>query len=71
MKEQITRTLQALFESMREKHLTNAKILMENGVGVAEHPDILATIEEELSRAAEYDDKLEMLVRLKDTVPRI
>lgn len=71
MKEQITRTLQALFESMRDKHLTNSKILMEQGVGVAEHPDILATIEEELGRAAEYDDKLEMLGRLKDTVPRI
>lgn len=71
MKEQITLTLQALFESMRDRHLTNAKILMEQGVGVAEHPDILGTIEEELGRAAEYDDKLEMLGRVRDNKPRI
>ena len=71
MKEQITHSLNALFVSMRDRHITNAKILMEQGVGVAEHPDVLGTIEEELGRAAEYQDKLEMLERLKDNVPRI
>lgn len=71
MKEQITHSLSALFVSMRDRHITNAKILMEQGVGVAEHPDVLGTIEEELGRAAEYQDKLEMLERLKDNVPRI
>ena len=71
MKEQITKSLNALFESMRDRHLTNAKILMEQGVGVAEHPDVLGTIEEELGRAAEYQDKLEMLNLLKDNVPRL
>lgn len=71
MKEQITHSLGALFVSMRDRHITNAKILMEQGVGVAEHPDVLGTIEEELGRAAEYQDKLEMLERLKDNVPRI
>ena len=71
MKEQITHTMNAYFESMRDKHLTNAKILMENGVGVAEQPDVLRTIEEELGRAAEYQDKLEMLDRLRDNIPRI
>ena len=71
MKEQITHSLSALFVSMRDRHITNAKILMEQGVGVAEHPDVLGTIEEELGRAAEYQDKLEMLERLKDNIPRI
>lgn len=71
MKEQITHSLGALFVSMRDRHITNAKILMEQGVGVAEHPDVLGTIEEELGRAAEYQDKLEMLERLKDNIPRI
>lgn len=71
MKEQITKSLDALFQSMRDRHLTNVRILMEQGVGVAEHPDVLGTIEEELGRAAEYQDKLEMLGRLKDNVPRL
>ena len=30
-------------------------------MGVAEHPDIMETIEKELGIIAEYDDKLEML----------
>lgn len=71
MEEQITSSLNALFVSMRDRHLTNVRVLMSKGVGVAEHPDILGTIEEELGRAAEYQDKLEMLDRLKVPVPRI
>jgi hypothetical protein len=35
--------------------------LLENPVGVAEHPDIMETIEKELGMIAEYHDKLEML----------
>ena len=34
---------------------------MNNPVGVAEHPDILNTIEKEIEIMAEYDDKLEIL----------
>ena len=34
---------------------------MNNTVGVAEHPDIMETIEKELDIIAEYDDKLEIL----------
>jgi hypothetical protein len=34
---------------------------MENGVGVAEHPDIMETIEKELAIIAEYEDKLAVL----------
>ena len=34
---------------------------MKNPAGVAEHPDIMETIEKELGIIAEYDDKLEVL----------
>ena len=34
---------------------------MKNPVGVAEHPDTMATIEEELGKIAEYKDKLAAL----------
>ena len=34
---------------------------LENTVGVAEHPDIMDTIEKELAIIAEYDDKLNVL----------
>ena len=55
-------------ESMRKyligqisKHKINARVFLKNPVGVAEHPDIVATIEEELGKISEYKDKLEAL----------
>ena len=44
-----------------EKHRINVEVLLENSVGVAEHPDIMDTIEKELAIIAEYDDKLSVL----------
>ena len=45
-----------------EKHRINIENLsLEKGVGVAEHPDIMDTIEKELEIMAEYDDKLSVL----------
>ena len=49
------------FKAHIEKHRINIEILLENGVGVAEHPDIMETIEKELEIMAEYDDKLSIL----------
>ena len=49
------------FKAHIEKHRVNVEILLENGVGVAEHPDIMETIEKELEIIAEYDDKLSIL----------
>jgi len=49
------------FKAHIEKHRVNVEILLENGVGVAEHPDIMETIEKELEIIAEYHDKVEML----------
>ena len=49
------------FEAHIEKHRVNVETLLEKGVGVAEHPDIMDTIEKELGIIAEYDDKLEVL----------
>ena len=46
------------FEAHIAKHKVNIDVLMENGVGVAEHPDIMDTIEKELAIIAEYEDKL-------------
>ena len=49
------------FEAHIEKHRINVEILLENQVGVAEHPDIIETIEKELALISEYEDKLEVL----------
>ena len=44
-----------------EKHKTNVEVLLQKTAGIAEHPDILETIEKELKIIAEYDDEIEML----------
>ena len=49
------------FEAHIEKHRVNVEILLKNTVGVAEHADILDTVEKELVIIAEYDDKLSVL----------
>jgi len=49
------------FKAHIEKHRINVENLLENGVGVAEHADIMDTIEKELEIMAEYDDKLSIL----------
>ena len=49
------------FEAHIKKHVVNVENLMINTVGVAEHPDIMDTIEKELAVIAEYDDKLSVL----------
>tara|TARA_E500000318_G_scaffold61537_1_gene57101 strand:- start:210 stop:419 length:210 start_codon:yes stop_codon:yes gene_type:complete len=61
MKEHIIQALLKHAEGHIEKHIANINILLEKHVGVAEHPDTLATIEKELAIIAEYDDQVSML----------
>ena len=49
------------FEAHIEKHRINIENILRNTVGVAEHHDIMETVEKELAIIAEYDDKLEAL----------
>ncbi len=61
MRSDILKASRLHFKAHIEKHRINVEILLENGVGVAEHPDIMETIEKELEIIAEYHDKVEML----------
>ena len=44
-----------------DKHKANVEVLLQKATGVAEHPDVIETIEKELKIIAEYNDQLEML----------
>ena len=61
MKAKIIESLIAHAEGHIKKHKANIDIFLENPAGVAEHPDILETIEKELKIIAEYDDQINML----------
>ena len=61
MRSDLIKASELHFKAHIEKHRVNIENLLEKGVGVAEHPDIMDTIEKELEIMAEYDDKLEIL----------
>ena len=61
MRYELIRACKIKFEGEIEKHRMNVENLLQNTVGVAEHPDIMETIEKELAVIAEYDDKLSVL----------
>ena len=42
-------------------HVENINNLITNSVGVAEHPDVVATVEMELNKIASLSDKIEAL----------
>ena len=66
MREELIRASRIHFKALIEKHRMNVEALLNNSVGVAEHPDIMETIEKEVSIIAEYDDKLEILKKYFD-----
>ena len=66
MREDILNASKLHFEAHIEKHKVNVNNLLRNTVGVAEHPDIMDTIEKELGIIAEYDDKLNTLNKYFD-----
>tara|TARA_B100001250_G_scaffold404550_1_gene420686 strand:+ start:1831 stop:2037 length:207 start_codon:yes stop_codon:yes gene_type:complete len=51
------------YEGNMEAHLANVEDLLYNSVGVAEHPDKVATITEELKKVVEYRELLEEVKR--------
>ena len=58
---QIIATQEMYLTAQKNKHMMNVELLLDKPVGVAEHPDIMETVEKELAIIAEYDDKLEAL----------
>ena len=61
LEDEMFASLEDHFQSQIEKHVINVKVLMKQREGVAEHPDIMLTIEGELEKIAGYSDKLDAL----------
>lgn len=61
MREEILQALKNTFEGHIGWHIMNVNIILDKSVGVAEHPDTLQTLEDELQKISDYNDKLEVL----------
>ena len=44
-----------------ERHKMNVRVLTEKNVGLADHGDLIITIEGELDKVANYEDRLQVL----------
>ena len=55
--------LSAHYQGQIAKHKANLTVLLEKHIGLAEHPDIIETLDEQIGKLADYDEKLEMLTK--------
>ena len=61
LREDIIEALVKKFEGEISAHKVNIEILLENTVGIGEHPNVTETIEQELEIIAGFEDKLSTL----------
>ena len=61
MKKMIADNMMSYLSGKVKYHQANVRIYLQSPVGIGEHPDIMAAIEEELAKAAEYQEKLDQL----------
>jgi len=61
MREEILKASRLHFEAHIEKHRINVENLLRNSQGVADHPDIMETIEKEMEIMSTYHDLIEVL----------
>ena len=61
MRNKLIESIRSYLQGNIDKHCANLENLLENHVALAEHPDIIDTIEKELDVVADYEDKLNVL----------
>ena len=61
MRSLLYKALESYLQGNIDKHVANVKIHANAAVGVAEHSDHIETIDKELGKIAEFEDRLEVL----------
>ena len=61
MRDTILKAFKSHAQGHIDKHIANVEVLLQKPVGVAEHPDVIETIEKEVRIIADYDDLLQMI----------
>ena len=62
MKEQILEALLAKYNGDIQHHKANIDIYLKNPTGIGEHPDVLAAIDNEMSKMTEAEEKRDSLL---------
>ena len=66
MRDTILKSFKSHAQGHIDKHIANVEVLLQKPVGVAEHPDVIETIEKEVRIIADYDDLLQMINKYFD-----
>ena len=61
MRSLLYKALESYLQGNIDKHVANVKVHSEAAVGVAEHSDHIETIDKELGKIAEFEDRLWVL----------
>ena len=61
LREQLLSACRVYFKAQIQRHKVNVENYLSNSVAVAEHEDLIQSVEKELGLIAEYEDKLSVL----------
>ena len=61
MREKIIEALKKHAEGHIEKHKANVEIYLTHPVGIGEHGDVIATIEQEINTIAQYQEQIDVI----------
>ena len=61
LRDKLLKSTESYLQGHIDRHVANLENLLENHIALAEHPDIVETIEKELEVLAGYEDKLTVL----------
>ena len=57
--DQIVQSLVDSFKAQKQRHIVNVEVMLNNPIAIPEHGDLLAELEKEIEKIAEYTDKIE------------
>ena len=66
MRDTILKAFKSHAQGHIDKHIANVEVLLQKPMGIAEHPDVIETIEKEVRIIADYDDLLQMINKYFD-----
>tara|TARA_R100001460_G_scaffold4800_4_gene13556 strand:- start:27265 stop:27507 length:243 start_codon:yes stop_codon:yes gene_type:complete len=61
LRDELLSASKQLFTANISKHVLNVEVLLQKQVGVADHPDIMSSLEHEFKQIAEYKELVDIV----------
>tara|TARA_R100001510_G_scaffold31485_1_gene28112 strand:- start:510 stop:755 length:246 start_codon:yes stop_codon:yes gene_type:complete len=63
MREMLLAALKSYYVGNINRHIANVEVYLRTTVGIGEHSDIQETIDKEIEKIAQFDDRLAMVIK--------